>query len=106
MLYTLFSFYAVGPLATYKEAPSFSEIVTLNAGLELGGHFHPPDCRARHRVAVIVPYRDREEHLRILVHNLHPILIRQQLDYAIFVVELVSFWWIALDSVLVLGLLR
>ncbi|XP_025096743.1 beta-1,4-galactosyltransferase 1-like isoform X2 [Pomacea canaliculata] len=79
---------AVGPLATYQVAPSFEEVVKLNNGLEPGGHFHPPDCRARSRVAVVIPYRDREQHLRILVHNLHPMLMRQQLDYAIIVVEL------------------
>ncbi|PVD28398.1 hypothetical protein C0Q70_10985 [Pomacea canaliculata] len=78
----------VGPLATYQVAPSFEEVVKLNNGLEPGGHFHPPDCRARSRVAVVIPYRDREQHLRILVHNLHPMLMRQQLDYAIIVVEL------------------
>nr|KAG5694877.1 hypothetical protein BaRGS_029494 [Batillaria attramentaria] len=78
----------VGPLATYSEAPSFEEIVKLNPGMEPGGHFHPPDCRARSRVAIIVPYRDREQHLRIMLHNLHPILQRQQLDYVIIVVEL------------------
>ncbi|KAK7108438.1 beta-1,4-N-acetylgalactosaminyltransferase bre-4-like [Littorina saxatilis] len=78
----------VGPLATYENAPNFTEIVRLNPGLEPGGHYHPPDCRARHRVAVIVPYRDRELHLRRLLHNLHPILMRQQLDYFVLVVEL------------------
>ncbi|XP_025096748.1 beta-1,4-N-acetylgalactosaminyltransferase bre-4-like isoform X1 [Pomacea canaliculata] len=78
----------LGPLATYQVAPSFEEVVKLNNGLEPGGHFHPPDCRARSRVAVVIPYRDREQHLRILVHNLHPMLMRQQLDYAIIVVEL------------------
>ena len=32
--------------------------------LEDGGRFKPNQCIARHRVAIIVPFRDREEHLR------------------------------------------
>ena len=32
-------------------------------------------------------FSDREEHLRILMLNLHSFLQKQQLDYAIFVVE-------------------
>ena len=32
-------------------------------------------------VAILVPFRDRESHLRIFLLNLHPFLIRQNLDY-------------------------
>ena len=52
-----------------------------------GGVGRPHDCIARHRVAVVVPYRDRREHLNILLSHLHPMLQRQQLDYRIYVVE-------------------
>lgn len=55
--------------------------------LEPGGHYHPQECQARDRVAIIVPYRDRAQHLSTLLLNLHPLLQRQQLDYGIFVVE-------------------
>ncbi|KAK2186027.1 hypothetical protein NP493_216g03032 [Ridgeia piscesae] len=41
-------------------------------------------------VAVIIPYRDREDHLILLLSQLHPVLQRQQLDYRIFVVEQVN----------------
>ncbi|XP_064488287.1 beta-1,4-N-acetylgalactosaminyltransferase bre-4-like [Ornithodoros turicata] len=47
----------------------------------------PPHCTARHRVAVVVPYRDRRPHLLILLNYLHPILQRQLLNYRIYVVE-------------------
>ena len=80
---------SVGRLGVRLHAPNLTEIVRLNPGLEPGGHYHPAHCRARHRVAVVVPYRDRQQHLRILLHNLHPMLMRQQLDYFILVVELV-----------------
>ncbi|KAF9424596.1 hypothetical protein HW555_000407 [Spodoptera exigua] len=52
-----------------------------------GGSYHPPDCRNRFRVGIIVPYRNREENLGIFLNNIHPFLIRQKLDYQIFVIE-------------------
>lgn len=47
----------------------------------------PDHCAPRHRVAVVVPYRDRRLHLLILLKYLHPILQRQLLSYRIYVVE-------------------
>lgn len=55
--------------------------------LKPGGRFQPSNCIARSKVALVIPYRDREEHLRIFLHNLHPILQRQQLDYGIYIIE-------------------
>ena len=69
---------------------SEAEIVRQNPYIQPGGLWRPTACVARHRVAVIIPYRDRWEHLMILLSHLHPILERQQLDYRIFVVEQVS----------------
>ncbi|XP_064629666.1 beta-1,4-galactosyltransferase 4-like [Lineus longissimus] len=66
---------------------SMAEVVLKNPSLGPGGSFRPRNCLARHKVAVIVPYRDRMEHLTILLSHLHPILQRQQLNYRIFVVE-------------------
>lgn len=63
------------------------ELEAMFPQLEPGGRFHPRDCRARHKVAIVIPYRDREEHLVIFLNNIHPILQRQQLDYGIYVVE-------------------
>ncbi len=66
-------------------------IDSLNSTAVLaGGHGQPETCRARHKVAVIIPYRDRELHLVKLLAHLHPILKRQQLDYRIYVVEQVG----------------
>ncbi|KAK6058752.1 N-acetyllactosaminide 3-alpha-galactosyltransferase [Cooperia oncophora] len=77
----------VGPIRVWMDAPTFSALEKLYPHLENGGHGQPKDCRARHRVAIVVPYRDRESHLRIMLHNLHSFLAKQQLDYAIIVVE-------------------
>ncbi|XP_067123759.1 beta-1,4-N-acetylgalactosaminyltransferase bre-4-like [Centruroides vittatus] len=58
-----------------------------NPEVKLGGAYSPKDCKSRYRVAVIIPYRDRIEHLSSLLYYLHPILQRQQLEYKIYVVE-------------------
>lgn len=55
--------------------------------VEPGGWYKPLDCQARHRVAVIVPYRNREANLYIFMRYIHPYLQRHQLDYRIFLVE-------------------
>ncbi|VDM64476.1 unnamed protein product [Angiostrongylus costaricensis] len=55
--------------------------------LKPGGQYIPQDCKARSRIAVVVPYRDREEHLRILLNHMHSFLTKQKLDYSIIVVE-------------------
>ncbi|KAL3853273.1 hypothetical protein ACJMK2_016827 [Sinanodonta woodiana] len=53
-----------------------------------GGRYSPEDCIPRERTAVIIPYRDREDHLDILTRHLHNILQRQQLEYQIFAIEM------------------
>ena len=58
--------------------------------LEPGGHWKPPDCVARQRVAIVIPYRNREEHLKLFVSYMHPFLQKQSIEYQIFVVEQVE----------------
>uniref|UniRef100_A0A336LBW0 Beta-1,4-N-acetylgalactosaminyltransferase n=1 Tax=Culicoides sonorensis TaxID=179676 RepID=A0A336LBW0_CULSO len=55
-----------------------------------GGRYHPKKCNSKHRVAIIVPYRDREHHLPIFLKNIHPFLMKQQIDYGLFIVEQTS----------------
>ncbi len=55
-----------------------------------GGHWAPSHCRPRHRVAIIIPYRDREENLNSFLYNMHPFLMRQELNYTIFAVEQIN----------------
>ena len=52
-----------------------------------GRYFPPPICQPRPKVAILIPYRNRDQNLRILLHHLHPMLRRQQLTYGIFVIE-------------------
>lgn len=86
-----FFLFLVGPLKVLKESPSFEALENKFYNLEPGGRYKPPDCISRNKVALIIPYRDREEHLRIFLHNMHPILQRQQLDYGIYVIEEVRY---------------
>jgi len=77
----------VGPIKVWMDEPSMQVLEKLYPDLEDGGHGQPKFCKARHRVAIIIPYRDRDTHLRIFLHNLHSFLRKQELDYGIFVVE-------------------
>uniref|UniRef100_A0A1I8BX13 Glyco_transf_7N domain-containing protein n=1 Tax=Meloidogyne hapla TaxID=6305 RepID=A0A1I8BX13_MELHA len=52
-----------------------------------GGHWRPKECKSRQKVAIVVPYRNREPHLRTFLNNIHRFVQKQQLDYAIFIVE-------------------
>lgn len=59
----------------------------LESKLLPGGRWSPPSCNSRHFVAIVVPYRDRSEHLDLFLQHMHPFLQRQQLQYGMFVVE-------------------
>ena len=65
------------------------DIIEKDYGNDLfpGGHYIPKQCRAEQRLAVIICYRKREQHLKLFLLNIHPFLQKQQLDYTIFVVN-------------------
>ena len=77
----------MGRVKVLLDTPSMNQLDDMFPLIRPGGRFRPSECEPRSRVALIVPYRDREEHLRAFLHNLHPILSRQQIDYGIFVIE-------------------
>ncbi|CAJ0930054.1 unnamed protein product, partial [Mesorhabditis belari] len=77
----------VGPIRVYMDEPKIEDMEKIFNNLEKGGHGTPSKCFARHRVAIIVPFRDRLPHLKILLHNLIDLLQKQQIDFAIFAVE-------------------
>jgi len=56
-----------------------------------GGRWYPRDCLPRLRIAIIVPYRDRNKNLKLLLNNLIPKLQRQKVDYTFYVIEQVRF---------------
>ena len=55
-----------------------------------GGHWQPIECKSRFKVAIIVPYRNREFHLRLFLNYMHPFLQKQRLDYRIYIIEEVN----------------
>ncbi|XP_046578666.1 beta-1,4-N-acetylgalactosaminyltransferase bre-4-like [Haliotis rubra] len=55
--------------------------------LELGGMYIPRRCAPVQRVAIVVPYRDRVDHLKIFLKNIHHFLKKQGVQYMIIVVE-------------------
>jgi hypothetical protein len=90
---------------TIKEAPSILNAFNLYKNksliesqldlnfmrdLRLGGSWEPSDCKARHNVAIVIPYRNRKENLNSFLYNMHPFLQRQELNYTIFVAEQVN----------------
>lgn len=81
----------VGPLFIEQRMPSETDLNTISIDfggtVRNGGWWSPTDCAPRMRVAVIIPFRKREEQLKIFLHHLHPVLQRQQLFYRIIVVE-------------------
>ena len=73
---------AINVISKPEQVPEMSELEKLFPEVELGGRYRPPHCTSRHRVAIIVPFRDREDHLRTFLFNLHTLLPRQQLGKA------------------------
>ncbi|GFS10351.1 beta-1,4-galactosyltransferase [Elysia marginata] len=78
-----------GPIdADTDSIPSFAELeFSLAPTLQPGGIFVPHYCRPPHKVAIIVPFRERKVHLKMFLRHMHPFLQRQDLHYGIFVVE-------------------
>lgn len=66
---------------------NMTNIIKMNPKVALGGKYSPQECSSRSHVAVIIPFRDRQKHLETLLYYLHPVLQRQQISYAIYVIE-------------------
>ncbi|XP_042559454.1 beta-1,4-galactosyltransferase 1-like [Clupea harengus] len=78
----------VGPLKIeFNDSVTLDDIRAQNPALQLGGRWRPTNCIAQQKVAIIIPFRDRESHLKHWLHFLHPILQRQQLDYRVYVIN-------------------
>ncbi|XP_046368718.2 beta-N-acetyl-D-glucosaminide beta-1,4-N-acetylglucosaminyl-transferase-like [Haliotis rufescens] len=59
-----------------------------HAGVD--GHFSPPNCVTKEKIAIIVPLHGRLDGCFILLNNLIPVLKNQNKDFSIFVIEQVS----------------
>ncbi|KAF8562569.1 hypothetical protein P879_09110 [Paragonimus westermani] len=67
-------------------APTYLDLLRLHPDV-CNGSWAPRECLTRQKIAVLIPYRDRELHLRLLLHRLHSILQHQLITYKIYVVE-------------------
>ncbi|XP_077332389.1 beta-1,4-galactosyltransferase 1 [Lithobates pipiens] len=78
----------VGPLRIeFSISVNLDEVRKTNPNVKEGGRFKPKDCKAVQKVALIIPFRNRDEHLKYWLYYLHPILQRQQLDYGVYVIN-------------------
>ncbi|PAA61655.1 hypothetical protein BOX15_Mlig001508g4, partial [Macrostomum lignano] len=76
-------------------APELHHLETALAGPEVpaqmrlrpGGSWAPSNCTPLQHVAVMVAFRNRDFHLRLLLNRLHRMLRRQLIKYTVFVVE-------------------
>uniref|UniRef100_F7A738 Uncharacterized protein n=2 Tax=Ciona intestinalis TaxID=7719 RepID=F7A738_CIOIN len=64
----------------------FDDVAAENPYLEIGGYFKP-NTKPRGKLAVIIPFRNRKFHLRVLLHYLHPVLQSQRFEYCIYVIN-------------------
>ncbi|XP_045522323.1 beta-1,4-N-acetylgalactosaminyltransferase bre-4-like [Pieris brassicae] len=77
----------LGPVTVNKTEIELEWVEKKYPQVHRGGRYSPPNCTARHKVAIIVPYRDRQQHLAIFLNHMHPFLMKQQIEYGIFIVE-------------------
>nr|XP_020462131.1 beta-1,4-galactosyltransferase 2-like [Monopterus albus] len=78
----------VGPLyVEFTVERTLDEVRKEMNFLKEGGRYKPPDCIAQQKVALIIPFRNRYDHLRHWLYYLHPILKRQQVDYTVYIIN-------------------
>ncbi|XP_053547238.1 beta-1,4-galactosyltransferase 3 [Bombina bombina] len=77
-----------GPIrVTFPETLTLEDVLQKNPYVTKGGRYKPPDCESNHKTAIIIPHRNREQHLKYLLYYLHPFLQRQQLIYGIYIIH-------------------
>ncbi|CAL4111534.1 unnamed protein product, partial [Meganyctiphanes norvegica] len=74
-----------GPILVQEEVSEVSK--EARQDVLKGGSWAPTRCRARYRLAIIVPYRDRKLQILPFLQHMHQLLKRQQLNYTIYFVE-------------------
>ncbi|XP_063297939.1 beta-1,4-galactosyltransferase 4-like [Pelobates fuscus] len=71
---------------TFEPALTLEQVQSKNPSVK-EGLYHPTTCQSQQKVAIIIPFRNRERHLVYLLNHLHPFLQRQQIEYGIYVVH-------------------
>lgn len=76
-----------GPLPVDVQAHEMDWIPSQHTQVLAGGTWRPTDCQPKQKVAILVPYRDRDEDLRIFLHNIHSFMQAQLLEYTVYLIE-------------------
>lgn len=77
-----------GPLTiSFPRVLTIKQVEQENILVRSGGSYHPQKCTATYKTAIIIPHRNRMQHLTYLLYHLHPFLQRQQIKYRIFIIE-------------------
>ncbi|VDP03807.1 unnamed protein product [Soboliphyme baturini] len=84
------SLVATSETAASLESPSFATLDRIFSRFAPDGKFESYKRNANYSVAIIVPYRDRESHLRTFLYNIIPFLENQEASYTIFIVEQIA----------------
>ncbi|BFZ21249.1 hypothetical protein BsWGS_24288 [Bradybaena similaris] len=63
------------------------QLISMFPKLQNGGRYTPPDCTPKENTAIIFPYRNRYSHLHILLLNIIPLLINQNIRFTLFIIE-------------------
>jgi hypothetical protein len=64
--------------------------------VEVGGHFDPSvTCgrTPRSKTAILVPYRDRPDNLKVFLAHMHRFLMKQDIRYTIYIIEQVRVFF-------------
>lgn len=71
---------------TFESSLTLGDVERKNPNV-MKGRCHPKECHSMQRVAILIPFRNREKHLLYLLEYLHPFLQRQLLDYGIYIIN-------------------
>ncbi|XP_075472333.1 beta-1,4-galactosyltransferase 2 isoform X1 [Ascaphus truei] len=74
-------------LIEFSSPMSMERVQRENPDVTEGGRYIPPDCKPKEKVAIIIPFRHRDHHLKYWLHYVHPILRRQKVAYGIYIIN-------------------
>ena len=58
------------------------------SSIEIGGKYNAKnDSNYANTIAILVPYRNRLNNLKLFLYYMHPFLIRQNISYSIYLIE-------------------
>ncbi len=66
-----------------------SDVVSAlsSQNIQFGGSWTPSNCTTRNYIAVLVPYRNRLEHLKAFLLNMHPLFAKHKIAYKVYLIE-------------------